>query len=214
MTVSLGRAQVLKELVLDGETYALRFWTKHLFPDMRRTPTQSRTAQYNHCSLKHVFHHGNQHQHWHFVGVKGKVVGARLTAEMLRNIIHLGHQLQMNQHCLDTAFNFYKMALCKRLTRGRKSAHVLAACLYLVCRTEGTPRILQGREREVSVRGWRIQLEHPHTVPADGAVGVEVEGHQLLFISVLNTVPPHTDSLGVSTKTKAGLVTEDDPLPF
>ncbi|KAI4885989.1 hypothetical protein NFI96_028860, partial [Prochilodus magdalenae] len=33
-------------------------------------------------------------------------------------------------------------------------------------------------------------------------------------ISVLTTVPPHTDSLGVSTKTKAGLVTEDDPLPF
>ncbi|KAI4899042.1 hypothetical protein NFI96_001211 [Prochilodus magdalenae] len=67
------------------------------------------------------------------------------------------------------------------------------------------------------------QLEHPHTVPADGAVGVEVEveGHQVFwtrdnrpFILVLTTVPPHTDSLGVSTKTKAGLVTEDDPLPF
>ncbi|KAI4873423.1 hypothetical protein NFI96_019852, partial [Prochilodus magdalenae] len=64
-------------------------------------------------------------------------------------------------------------------------------------------------------------LEHPHTVPADGAVGVEVEGHRAFwtcddkpFISVLTTVPPHTDSLGVSTKTKAGLVTEDDPLPF
>ncbi|KAI4879807.1 hypothetical protein NFI96_030760 [Prochilodus magdalenae] len=56
------------------------------------------------------------------------------------------------------------------------------------------------------------QLEHPHTVPADGAVGVEVEGHQVFwtcdhkpFVSVLTTVPPHTDSLGVSTKTKAGL---------
>lgn len=59
-----------------------------------------------------------------------------------RQIIHLGHQLQMNQHCLDTAFNFYKMALCKQLTRGRKSAHVIAACLYLVCRTEGTPHML------------------------------------------------------------------------
>ncbi|KAI4892166.1 hypothetical protein NFI96_028479 [Prochilodus magdalenae] len=64
-------------------------------------------------------------------------------------------------------------------------------------------------------------LEHPHTVPADGAVGVEVEGHQVFwtcdnkpFLLVLTTVPPHTDSLGVSTKTKAGLVTEDDPLPF
>ncbi|KAI4872576.1 hypothetical protein NFI96_010022 [Prochilodus magdalenae] len=45
-------------------------------------------------------------------------------------------------------------------------------------------------------------LEHPHTVPADGVV------------EVLTTVPPHTDSLGVSTKTKAGLVTEDDPPPF
>ncbi|KAI4887563.1 hypothetical protein NFI96_029672, partial [Prochilodus magdalenae] len=57
------------------------------------------------------------------------------------------------------------------------------------------------------------KLEYPHTVPADGAVGVEVEGHQAFwtcdtkpFILVLTTVPPHTDSLGVSTKTKAGLV--------
>ncbi|KAI4879283.1 hypothetical protein NFI96_006044 [Prochilodus magdalenae] len=65
------------------------------------------------------------------------------------------------------------------------------------------------------------KLEHPHTVPADGAVGVEVEGHQVFwtcdnnpFILVLTTVPPHTDSLGASTETKAGLVTEDDPLPF
>ncbi|KAI4878227.1 hypothetical protein NFI96_023721 [Prochilodus magdalenae] len=56
------------------------------------------------------------------------------------------------------------------------------------------------------------QLKHPHTVPADGAVGVEVEGHQAFwtcdnkpFILVLTTVPPHTDSLGVSTETKAGL---------
>ncbi|KAI4895470.1 hypothetical protein NFI96_023969, partial [Prochilodus magdalenae] len=42
-------------------------------------------------------------------------------------------------------------------------------------------------------------LEHPHTVPADGAVGVEVEGHQVFWtcddkpsILVLTTVPPHT----------------------
>ncbi|XP_029937884.1 BRF1 general transcription factor IIIB subunit a [Myripristis murdjan] len=54
----------------------------------------------------------------------------------------LGHQLKMNQHCLNTAFNFYKMALNKHLTRGRKSSHVIAACLYLVCRTEGTPHML------------------------------------------------------------------------
>ncbi|KAI5108417.1 BRF1, RNA polymerase III transcription initiation factor a, partial [Silurus meridionalis] len=76
-----------------------------------------------------------------FTGM-GKESRAQTLQNAKRNINHLGHQLQMNQHCLDTAFNFYKMALCKRLTRGRKAAHVIAACLYLVCRTEGTPHML------------------------------------------------------------------------
>ena len=35
-----------------------------------------------------------------------------------------------------------------------------------------------------------------------------------LFILVLTTVPQHTDQLVVSTKTKVGLITEDDPLLF
>jgi len=48
----------------------------------------------------------------------------------------------LNQHCIDTAFNFYKMALQRQLTRGRKNTHVVAACVYMTCRTEGTPRIL------------------------------------------------------------------------
>uniref|UniRef100_UPI00398E6F58 BRF1 general transcription factor IIIB subunit b isoform X2 n=1 Tax=Pristiophorus japonicus TaxID=55135 RepID=UPI00398E6F58 len=34
------------------------------------------------------------------------------------------------------------MAVSKHLTRGRKMSHVVAACLYLVCRTEGTPHML------------------------------------------------------------------------
>ncbi|CAG03769.1 unnamed protein product [Tetraodon nigroviridis] len=73
-------------------------------------------------------------------------IGAESRAQTLaraRNSINtLGVQLQMNKHCLDTAFNFYKMALTKHLTRGRKASHVIAACIYMVCRTEGTPRIL------------------------------------------------------------------------
>ncbi|XP_017318981.1 BRF1 RNA polymerase III transcription initiation factor subunit a isoform X1 [Ictalurus punctatus] len=72
----------------------------------------------------------------------GRESRAQTLQNAKRNINHLGRQLQMNQHCLDTAFNFYKMALCKHLTRGRKSSHVIAACLYLVCRTEGTPHML------------------------------------------------------------------------
>ncbi|XP_072350352.1 BRF1 general transcription factor IIIB subunit b [Scyliorhinus torazame] len=72
----------------------------------------------------------------------GKESRAQTLQNGRRQIHHLGNQLQLNQHCLDTAFNFFKMAVSKHLTRGRKMSHVIAACLYLVCRTEGTPHML------------------------------------------------------------------------
>ncbi|XP_034015805.1 transcription factor IIIB 90 kDa subunit-like [Thalassophryne amazonica] len=77
----------------------------------------------------------------HLTGI-GKASRAQTLQKAKNYINNLGHQLQMNQHCLDMAFNFYKMALTKRLTYGRKSSHVIAACLYMVCRTEGTPHML------------------------------------------------------------------------
>ncbi|XP_031728997.1 BRF1 general transcription factor IIIB subunit a [Anarrhichthys ocellatus] len=77
----------------------------------------------------------------HFSGV-GRESRAQTLQRARMNINTLGHQLQMNKHCLDTALNFYKMALMKHLTSGRKNSHVVAACLYLVCRTEGTPHML------------------------------------------------------------------------
>jgi hypothetical protein len=46
----------------------------------------------------------------------------------------------LNQHCIDMAVNFYGMALQRHLTNGRKSAHVVAACIYITCRMEGTVR--------------------------------------------------------------------------
>nr|XP_046229525.1 transcription factor IIIB 90 kDa subunit-like isoform X2 [Scatophagus argus] len=72
----------------------------------------------------------------------GKESRAQTLQAGKRQIQQLGSQLQLNQHCLDTAFNFFKMVVSKHLTRGRKTEHVIAACLYLVCRTEGTPHML------------------------------------------------------------------------
>ncbi|XP_063803286.1 transcription factor IIIB 90 kDa subunit isoform X2 [Pseudophryne corroboree] len=72
----------------------------------------------------------------------GKESRAQTLQNGKRQIHNLGVQLQLNKHCLDTAFNFFKMAVSKHLTRGRKMNHVIAACLYLVCRTEGTPHML------------------------------------------------------------------------
>ncbi|XP_029684126.1 transcription factor IIIB 90 kDa subunit-like isoform X2 [Takifugu rubripes] len=76
------------------------------------------------------------------LGGMGRESRAQTLARAKNNINTLGLQLQMNRHCLDTAFNFYKMALAKHLTRGHRCAHVAAACIYMVCRTEGTPHML------------------------------------------------------------------------
>ncbi|CAL7951664.1 unnamed protein product [Xylocopa violacea] len=59
-----------------------------------------------------------------------------------KGITHLCMQLRLNQHCIDTSINFYKMALNRQLTRGRKQAHNHAACVYITCRTEGTAHML------------------------------------------------------------------------
>uniref|UniRef100_A0A3B3ZQM7 B-related factor 1 n=1 Tax=Periophthalmus magnuspinnatus TaxID=409849 RepID=A0A3B3ZQM7_9GOBI len=72
----------------------------------------------------------------------GRESRAQTLQKAKSQITTLGQQLQMNQHCVDTAFNFYRMALNKGLTRGRRSLHVAAACIYMVCRTEGTPHML------------------------------------------------------------------------
>lgn len=59
-----------------------------------------------------------------------------------RRIKNIGQQLRLNNHCVTTAFNFYKMALSRRLTYGRRQNNVYAACLYMTCRIEGTSHML------------------------------------------------------------------------
>lgn len=59
-----------------------------------------------------------------------------------RRIKSIGQQLRLNNHCVTTAFNFYRMALSRRLTYGRRQNNVYAACLYMTCRIEGTSHML------------------------------------------------------------------------
>ena len=51
-----------------------------------------------------------------------------------KKIKALGQQLALRQDRIDIAFNFFRMALSRNLTRGRKSTHVIAACVYITCR--------------------------------------------------------------------------------
>ena len=54
----------------------------------------------------------------------------------------LGHNYDLITIAMTQHFNFYKMALSRRLTHGRKNSHVIAACVYITCRIEGTSHML------------------------------------------------------------------------
>ncbi|EGT55731.1 CBN-BRF-1 protein [Caenorhabditis brenneri] len=54
----------------------------------------------------------------------------------------LGSQLRINAHCMNTAFNFFKMCVSRNLTRGRNRSSVVAVCLYITCRLENTAHLL------------------------------------------------------------------------
>uniref|UniRef100_A0A8R1DVB7 TFIIB-type domain-containing protein n=2 Tax=Caenorhabditis japonica TaxID=281687 RepID=A0A8R1DVB7_CAEJA len=57
-------------------------------------------------------------------------------------IDELSSQLRINSHCLNTAFNFFKMCVQRNLTRGRNRSSVVAVCLYITCRLENTAHLL------------------------------------------------------------------------
>uniref|UniRef100_A0A915IJN0 B-related factor 1 n=1 Tax=Romanomermis culicivorax TaxID=13658 RepID=A0A915IJN0_ROMCU len=81
------------------------------------------------------------------IGGRNTVSDSRQSREVLlqnarRQILEVSGQLKLNQHCVDMALNFYKMALARNLTRGRRKTHVIAACLYITCRLEGTAHFL------------------------------------------------------------------------
>lgn len=59
-----------------------------------------------------------------------------------RGITHLCNQLSLAHLHIETSMNFYKMALARNLTRGRKQQLNHAACVYMTCRTNGTPHLL------------------------------------------------------------------------
>ncbi|KAK0408094.1 hypothetical protein QR680_003769 [Steinernema hermaphroditum] len=57
-------------------------------------------------------------------------------------MLEIASQLSIKRNCVDTAFNLYKMCVCRNLTRGRQRLHVAAACLYMTCRLENIPHLL------------------------------------------------------------------------
>ncbi|XP_074594815.1 brf RNA polymerase III subunit [Brevipalpus obovatus] len=73
-----------------------------------------------------------------------------------RRIREVGTSLNLNNYNIEVAFNFYKMALNKRLTCGRKNNHVIAACIYIACRLKQTDIMLLDLSDRVQVNVYEL----------------------------------------------------------
>jgi transcription initiation factor TFIIIB Brf1 subunit/transcription initiation factor TFIIB len=59
-----------------------------------------------------------------------------------RMIVDVAGKLHLNAHFIDSAHRLYILAVHHHFTQGRRTAHVVAACLYIVCRREKSPHLL------------------------------------------------------------------------
>ncbi|KAI8073046.1 hypothetical protein BC940DRAFT_250460 [Gongronella butleri] len=57
-------------------------------------------------------------------------------------IARLAHGLKLPERYREAAQRYYNLAVVNRFTRGRKSDHVAAVCLYVVCRNEQSSQML------------------------------------------------------------------------
>ncbi|KAJ8663408.1 hypothetical protein O0I10_000647 [Lichtheimia ornata] len=57
-------------------------------------------------------------------------------------IAHMAHAINLPERYREAAQRYYNLAVVNRFTRGRRSEHVAAVCLYIVCRDEKSSQML------------------------------------------------------------------------
>lgn len=59
-----------------------------------------------------------------------------------RTITQVASNLRLPPLYIDRAFRLYQLALQRNFIFGRKQLHVVATCLYIICRQEKSPHLL------------------------------------------------------------------------
>ena len=87
------------------------------------------------CCGNQVFHH---YQAWRYP--------QRIKEITINNgrkhVAQLAAKLRLGQHYVDGAHRLFLLAVQRNFVQGRRTSHVVAACLYIVCRTEKSPYLL------------------------------------------------------------------------
>lgn len=73
-----------------------------------------------------------------------------------RRLEQIGHALQIPEHVVESSLRHYRSALTNSFVKGRKSQHVLCACLYLACRQSRTDHMLMDFSEAINVNVFYI----------------------------------------------------------
>ena len=57
-----------------------------------------------------------------------------------RKIVTIANALHLSSYHVEAAQRLFQLAMQQNFIQGRRTQNVVAACLYIVCRTERTPR--------------------------------------------------------------------------
>lgn len=66
--------------------------------------------------------------------------------------------LKLNEHHAEVAQRYFNLALNNNFIQGRRSEHVVACCLYIVCRMEKTTHMLIDFSELLSVRTRGLEI--------------------------------------------------------
>lgn len=88
--------------------------------------------------------HGGHHHHHHRRGAYGFSKDSRETtlANGRRRIQDVASRLRLGSQYVDSAHRLFTVAVEKNFVQGRRTTHVVAACLYIACRQEQSQHML------------------------------------------------------------------------
>lgn len=73
-----------------------------------------------------------------------------------RRLEQIGHGLKIPDHVVEASLRHFRTALTNNFVKGRKSQHVLCACLYLACRQNKTDHMLMDFAEAINVNVFYI----------------------------------------------------------
>ncbi|KAG0057276.1 transcription factor TFIIIB subunit brf1 [Gryganskiella cystojenkinii] len=79
-----------------------------------------------------------------------------------RRIQNIAYHLKLNDHHVEVAQRYFNLAITNNFIQGRRSEHVVACCLYIVCRMEKTTHMLIDFSEALQLNVFKLGVTFLH----------------------------------------------------